>query len=304
MGFLWGGILMSKRNYHDLSINERAIFNQRLFKICIYTAMIIIGIILIFPYFYMVMKSLMSSEEVVGPVKLFPNKLMLSNYVDLFTSNNKYLKAALNSLYIILFNIIAVPLSASIIAFSFAKLKWKGKNLMFALMMSTMMIPPTVTQIPLYIMYTNMGWIDTLLPFTIPNLFGGGAFNIFLIRQFMKGIPKNIEDAARIDGASTFRIYWNIILPLCKPVLIYIMVTIFIVNWGDFYGPLIYMSSSDAPRTLAYVVFLDSTESTAASQMAHMRMAGGVFMTIIPGILFMLFQKQLIEGVTMTGSKG
>jgi len=175
---------------------------------------------------------------------------------------------------------------------------------MFAVMMGTMMLPATVTQIPLYIMYTKIGWIDTLYPFTIPNLFGGGAFYIFLLRQFMLGIPKDLTDAARIDGAGTFRIYWNIILPLCKPVLIYLMVTIFIAYWGDFYGPLIYMSSSEAPRTLAYLIFLKSTEANAATQMAHIRMAGGVFMTLIPAILFMIFQKQLIEGVTLTGSKG
>lgn len=286
-----------------LSVNERAIRQKRIAKIGLYVLLVAIAIILIFPYFYMVMKSLMTTEEVVGPVKFFPSVPQFVNYINLFTQST-YLKATLNSLIIIGFNVIAVPLSASLIAFSFAKLKWKGRKVMFAVMMSTMMLPATVTQIPLFIMYSKMGWIDTLLPFTIPNLFGGGAFYIFLLRQFMMGIPKDLVDAAKIDGAGTFRVYWQIILPLCKPVLIYLMVNIFIAYWGDFYGPLIYMSSSDAPRTLAYVIFLESAESNAATQMAHLRMAGGVFMSIIPAILFTLFQKQLIEGVTLTGSKG
>lgn len=285
------------------SSNQAAINKKIMINVLLYTLLIVIALILVFPYFYMVMKSLMTTEEVVGPVKLFPKSPQFVNYAKIITQG-EYFKATLNSLYIIGFNIIAIPLSASLIAFSFAKLHWKGKNVMFALMLGTMMLPATVTQIPLYVMYSRMGWIDTLLPFTIPNLFGGGAFFVFLIRQFMMGIPKDIEDAARIDGASTFRIYWNIVLPLCKPVLIYLMVTIFITNWGDFYGPLIYMSSSEAPRTLAYLVFLESTETNAATQMAHMRMAGGVFMTIVPVILFSFFQKQLIEGVTLTGLKG
>ncbi|MDD3113416.1 MAG: carbohydrate ABC transporter permease [Candidatus Izemoplasmatales bacterium] len=286
-----------------LSVNERARRQKRLIKFALYLLLVSIAIILIFPYFYMVMKSLMTTEEVVGPVKLFPSVPQFINYIELFTEST-YFKATLNSLFIIGFNVIAVPLSASMIAFSFAKLRWKGRKVMFAIMMSTMMLPATVTQIPLFIMYSKMGWIDTLFPFTIPNLFGGGAFYIFLLRQFMMGIPKDLVDAAKIDGAGTFRVYWQIILPLCKPVLIYLMVNIFIAYWGDFYGPLIYMSSSDAPRTLAYVIFLESAESNAATQMAHIRMAGGVFMSIIPAILFTIFQKQLIEGVTLTGSKG
>ncbi|HOW37276.1 MAG TPA: carbohydrate ABC transporter permease [Candidatus Izemoplasmatales bacterium] len=283
--------------------NNRARRQKKYVAFLIYALMALIAVILVFPYFYMVMKSLMTSEEVVGPVRFFPSVPQWVNYLSLFTES-EYLQATLNSLYVIGFNIIAVPLSASLIAFSFAKLQWKGKKMMFAIMMATMMLPATVTQIPLFIMYSKMGWIDTLYPFTIPNLFGGGAFYIFLIRQFMMGIPRDMTDAAKIDGASTFRIFWNIMIPLCKPVLIYLMVTIFINYWGDFYGPLLYMSSSEAPRTLAYLIFLKSTEANAATQMAHMRMAGGVFMTLIPAVLFLIFQKQLIEGVTLTGSKG
>jgi len=294
---------MTLRDKECTAQNRKAKTKKKTLMICVYALMTLIAIVLVFPYFFMVMKSLMTTEEVVGPVKLFPDLPQFINYLNLFTQS-EYLKATMNSLYVIGFNIIAVPLSASMIAYSFAKLHWKGKKVMFALMMATMMLPATVTQIPLYIMYTKIGWIDTLYPFTIPNLFGGGAFYIFLIRQFMLGIPKDLTDAARIDGAGTFRIYWNIILPLCKPVLVYLMVTIFIAYWGDFYGPLIYMSSSEAPRTLAYLIFLKSTEANAATQMAHIRMAGGVFMTFIPAILFMIFQKQLIEGVTLTGSKG
>ncbi|MDR0831866.1 MAG: carbohydrate ABC transporter permease [Bacillales bacterium] len=272
----------------------------------IYLVCIIIGIILVFPYTFMVFKSLMTSDEVINPnVVFFPSNPQWKNYLDIFTADGgAYLKALGNSLIVILFNVIAIPISASIIAYSFAKLKFFGHKIMWVAMMLTMFLPGVATQIPLYVMYAKWGWLDSLLPLTIPNLFGGSAFYIFLIHQFMKGIPQDLLDAAKVEGASAFRIYWSIVLPLCKPVLIYIMVSIFIANWGDFYGPLVYMSSSDAPRTIAYYVYLRAIEGDSASQLAHVRMAAGTFMTIIPAILFGLFQKQLTEGVVMTGLKG
>ena len=290
--------------YNQLTSNQKSIIKRRIKYGLIYLLMIVIAIILIFPYFFMVMKSLMTSEEVVNPViKLFPNDPQFKNYIEIF-SGGQYLKATLNSLYVVGFNMVAVPLSASMIAFSFAKLKWRGRKFMFAFMMSTMMLPAVVTQIPLYVMYSKIGWLDTLKPLTIPNLFGGGAIYIFLLRQFMKGIPRDMEDAAKIDGANTFRFYWSIVLPLCKPVLIYIVVSVFIANWGDYYGPLVFMSSSEAPRTLPYLIFLQALDANASTQMAHMRMVGGVILSIVPMILFIFFQKQLIEGIVMTGSKG
>ena len=266
--------------------------------------MVIIGVVLVFPYFYMVSKSLMSSTEVVDPnVPILPSSPQFANYLSIF-NNEDYLKALGNTCIIIGFNIVATLLSASLIAFSFAKLEWVGKRVMFILMMFTMMLPVAATQIPLYVMYAKWHWIDTLLPLTIPNLFGGGAVYIFLLRQYMMGIPNNMIDAARADGASMWKVYWHIVLPNCKPILIYIGVTILMTNWGDFYGPLVYLTSDSAPRTLAYYVFLNSTEGDAAAQMAHIRMAAGVFMTIVPAIVFGIFQKQLTDGVLTTGRKG
>lgn len=273
--------------------------------IIILVVMVAIGLVLTFPYFYMVSKSLMSETEVLDPSPtFFPSIPQFMNYIRLFTESG-YLKALLNSFIVVAFNCIAIPLSASFIAFSFAKGgNWKGKNIMFALMMFTTMLPAVATQIPLYVMYSQWGWIDTLLPLMIPNLFGGGATYIFLLRQFMMGIPRDIEDAAKIDGANAWQIYSKIILPNCKPILLYIAVTVFITNWGDFYGPLVYMTSSDAPYTLAYLIFKNSIESDAAAGLANLRMAGGVFMTIAPAIVFTIFQKQLTQGVLTSGLKG
>ena len=283
---------------------RKGVVRQRVFRVCMYVLLVVLAVILVFPYFYMVMRSLMTSEEVVDPqLRIFPAVPQFVNYVTLFSQSN-YFKATLHSLTVIVFNIVAIPLSASIVAFSFAKLQWKGRNVMFALMLSTLMLPAVATQTSLYIMYADFGWIDTLYPFTIPNLFGGGAINIFLLRQVMMGVPKDMDNAAKIDGAGTFRRYFSITLPLCKSVLVYIMVTTFISFWGDYYGPLIYMSTDSAPETLALVLFKDAMEANASSQMVNIRMAGGVFMSLFPAVLFAFFQKQLIEGVVMTGIKG
>ncbi len=270
----------------------------------LYILMTVLAIILLFPYFYMVSKSLMTSQEVIDPtIRFLPSKPQFSNYVKLFASGSGYSSGLLHTMIIVGFNCIVIPLSASFIAFSFAKLNWVGKNFMFAAMLGTMMLPGVVTQLSLYSMYVKFNWINTLYPFTIPNFFGGGAIYIFLIRQFMLGIPRDMDNAAKIDGASALRRYWNIVLPLCKPVLIYVIVNVFIAYWGDYYGPLVYMRASNAPKTMAQVVFESSMEENAASYNANMRMCGGVVMSLAPAILFAIFQKQLIDGVVMTGLK-
>jgi multiple sugar transport system permease protein len=275
-----------------------------------FIGMLALAIILLFPYVFMVNKSLMSSDEVIQTVpQFFPtwSNLQWQNYVTLFTENHNgynYGSALLNTMTIILFDIIAIPLSASMAGFAFSKLHWKGRQIVFSAMMLTIMLPGIVTQIPLFIIYSKIGWLNTLWPFMIPNLFGGGALYIFLIRQYMMGIPNDLIDAAKVDGCGMFRIYWQIILPNCKTILIYIMINVFMSYWGDYYGPLVYMTSSDAPITFAYALFKSSVEGDSAEGLAMIRMAGGVFMTIFPALLFTLFQNQLTDGALTSGLKG
>lgn len=284
--------------------NRRKVRNERIFRACMYVLMTIIGLILIFPYFFMVMKSLMSTEEVTGAeIIIIPAVPQFSNYSQIL-SDSGYLRSLLNTMYVIVFNLIAVPLSATFIAFGFARCNFWGKNALFAFMLSTMMLPGVITQIPLYGLYSSFGWLNTLLPLTIPNLTGGGAIYIFLARSFMQSLPKEIDDAAKIDGAGPLRRYFFIGLPLCKPILIYIMINVFNANWGDYYGPLIWRLNDDFPSTLAYTVFYSITNKNVGNDTMNIRMAAGVFMSLFPAILFFLFQRQLIEGVTMDGLKG
>lgn len=315
--------MITTKNYsYGLKPSKKRVSAQTVVSnVILYALMTALAIVLLVPYLYMINRSLMTADNAKYSYDFFTKDWMFSNFKTLFYDNTvegnsanplAYLSGLKWTIIIIAFNLIAVPLSSSLIAYSFAKLKWTGRNVMFFLMLGTMMLPAAVTQLPLYVMYSQNGifgnggfnWLDTIYPFTIPNLFGGGAVYIFLTRQFMLGIPKDFDEAAKIDGANTFQRYFFITLPLCKPVLLYVMSQVFISYWGDYYGPMVYCDGEKI-RTLAQVVYY-STNSTdrVGSIKDNIVMAGAVFMSIIPTIIFAIFQKQLIEGVSMSGIKG
>lgn len=315
--------MITTKNYsYGLKPSKKRMSAQTVVSnVILYALMTALAIVLLVPYLYMINRSLMTADNAKYSYDFFTKDWMFSNFKTLFYDNTvegnsanplAYLSGLKWTVIIIAFNLIAVPLSSSLIAYSFAKLKWTGRNVMFFLMLGTMMLPAAVTQLPLYVMYSKNGifggggfnWLDTIYPFTIPNLFGGGAVYIFLTRQFMLGIPKDFDEAAKIDGANTFQRYFFITLPLCKPVLLYVMSQVFISYWGDYYGPMVYCDGEKI-RTLAQVVYY-STNSTdrVGSIKDNIVMAGAVFMSIIPTIIFAIFQKQLIEGVSMSGIKG
>lgn len=289
------------------------------FKILMYVLMSVIGIILVVPYFSMIMKTFFTRAEIEsGVFQFFPTIIHFENYRAFFdanfitsdgiqlptTVNISYGSAIWNTLKVAIFNLIAVPLSATFVAYGFARCEFVGKKPLFAFMLSTMMLPAIVTQIPLYGFYHKLHWLDTLYPMTIPNITGGGAMYIFLARSFIQSLPREIDNAAKIDGAGPLRRYFNITLPLCKPIIIYIMVGIFNTAWGDFYTPLIWSTGTGKfPSTLALAVY-ESLSYTGAPEMLALKMVAGVVMSIVPTILFFVFQKQLIEGVAMDGLKG
>lgn len=315
--------MITTKNYsYGLKPSKKRVSAQTVVSnVILYALMSALAIVLLVPYLYMINRSLMTADNAKYSYDFFTKDWMFSNFKTLFYDNTvegnsanplAYLSGLKWTVIIIAFNLVAVPLSSSFIAYSFAKLKWTGRNVMFFLMLGTMMLPAAVTQLPLYVMYSQNGifgnggfnWLDTIYPFTIPNLFGGGAVYIFLTRQFMLGIPKDFDEAAKIDGANTFQRYLFITLPLCQPVLLYVMSQVFISYWGDYYGPMVYCDGEKI-RTLAQVVYY-STNSTdrVGSIKDNIVMAGAVFMSIIPTIIFAIFQKQLIEGVSMSGIKG
>ena len=220
--------------------------------------------------------------------------------------NAEYFRYLLNTIFVCLMNVLGVCFASSLCAYGLAKGRFKGKNVIFGIIMATVLLPSTITSIPLYIIYTKLNWTGTLYPLWLPVWFGGGAMNIFLVRQFMKGIPNSYSEAAILDGASSFQIYWSIVLPLVRPILIYLAVTTFFGCWNDYTGPLMYVADIKESWTLSLALYKDFgiKQSTTNNNLANSQMAVGVLMMIPCVVLFAFFQKELMEGVAAIGIKG
>ena len=225
------------------------------------------------------------------------NKLTLNYYRVL--DHIPFWRYIRTSLFLVLVNISLTLLSCSLVAYSFARLEWPGREFCFVLMLTTMMIPPQVTMIPHFLIWKALGAYDTLYPLWIGHGFGS-AFFIFLLRQFMKGIPRDLEDAARIDGCGFLRIYWHIILPLIKPSLATIAIFTFMSTWNDFMGPLVYI----ADQRLYPLAFGLYAFSVQISNNPALTMAAGLLMTLPVMVLFFFAQRYFIQGTTLTGIKG
>ena len=252
----------------------------------------------LFPIFCLLMQSVLPDEE-LSQFTLFPAYLNFSTY-KIALSDLQLLKYFWNTVKLIFLSILGSAVMSSVTAFGLSKVKFKGQDLVFSLILATVFLPSTVTSIPLYAMYLKMGWTTTNYPLWVPLLFGGGAMNIFLMRQFMRGIPKTYSEAAILDGASNFRIYLNIVLPLIKPIFIYLSVQTFFGVWNDFQGPLMYLEE-ESQYTLSLALYLKYGQS---NDPINLTMAVGVLMMIPCAALFAVFQKQLIEGVSTIGIKG
>ncbi|MFQ3549593.1 MAG: carbohydrate ABC transporter permease [Armatimonadota bacterium] len=275
---------------------KKAGFLNKLFS---YLIILTGAIIFLIPLFWMITVSFSTPEQVAQPgIRLFPDKARLDNYSHALTMM-PFAKYSLNTVKVTFLAIIGGVLSSSLVAFAFARLKIPGKDALFVLVLSTIMLPPMVTMIPLFIIFRSFGLYDTLLPLIIPAWFGN-AFYIFLIRQFFLTIPIELEEAAEMDGCSKLRIFWQIIMPLSKPVIVTVAVFSFVTHWNDFMTPLIYLNSVEK-RTLALglATFTDVWGVDIVALMA----ASTVFM--LPAlIIFFIAQKYFVQGVVMSGIKG
>ena len=204
-----------------------------------------------------------------------------------------------NTVIVCVLGVIGTVLSNAMVAYGFARLRWRGRDAFFALTMATMMIPFPVLMVPLYGVFKHLGWIGTLLPLWVPAFFGS-AFNIFLMRQFFRSIPEELSEAARIDGCSEWRIFWRIILPLSRPVLAVAALFHFLYAWNDFLGPLLYLTRK---HTFTLALALQSYQTQSGGVQWHFLMAASA-VTVVPiVILFFFAQKTFIQGIATTGSK-
>jgi ABC-type glycerol-3-phosphate transport system permease component len=195
-------------------------------------------------------------------------------------------------------SIVGKVISVTLVAFAFARLRWWGRDFMFLLMLTTMMLPPHITLIPQFILFKGMGWINTYWPLILPNFFGG-PWLTFLVRQFLLTLPRDLDDAARIDGCSSFGVYWRIIMPLAKPAILIVVIFVFNGTWNEFLLPLIYLNSPDK-FTLALGLRMFQGE---ASTSWNLLMAASLLSMLPVLVLFLLSQKKFIQGIVFTGVK-
>ncbi|MFN8485978.1 MAG: carbohydrate ABC transporter permease [Caldilineaceae bacterium] len=289
------GVAATKQNTRIVTMRQR-----RLFEVTVSYLILLAGAgILLIPLFWMVSTSLKPLNEVyVYPIIWIPSKIVWQNYLDVF-KNVPFGRYLLNSVEISAFAIIGNLIGSSLAAFSFARLRYPGKNFLFLIMLSTMMVPAWVTMIPHFILFKWLGWLDTYLPILVPAYFAV-PFYTFLLRQFFLGIPVDLEDAARIDGCSSFGIYWRIFLPLAKPALATTAIFSFFYYWNDLLYPLIYLQSQEKfPVPMGIATFRGEQYANFALMMAASTMALAPLL-----IVFFLAQRLFIQGVVITGVKG
>ncbi|MDN5338498.1 MAG: multiple sugar transport system permease protein [Thermotogaceae bacterium] len=278
---------------------KKGIYLKYLRTLFLYIALITLSIAFIMPFLWMVTTSLKSGEDEIFsyPPQLFPKKLNFDNYkrvLELFP----WLTFLKNSAIITFLSTVGIVFSSSLAAFAFATLRFKARDKLFLLVISTMMIPYYTTLIPQYILFSKIGWIDTLKPLWVPAFFGSAYF-IFLLRQFFKSIPRELFEAAKIDGCNTFQIFYKIYFPLAKPAIITVIILQFIAAWGDFFGPLIYLQSEEK---YTLVLGLNAFRGMYYTSW-HYLMAATCMVTIPSLIVFLIGQKRIIGGITITGMK-
>lgn len=288
---------------NQISTRPRSVSRTRKIHTALYHLIVgILSIAMLYPLLWMVASSFKPNSEIfVTVTSLIPETFTLENYITGWRGfvglnfgvffGNSFLVAGLSTL--------GATASAALVAFGFARLKFPGRKIWFAAMIVTMMLPNQVMIIPRFVLFNEMGWVGTFLPMTVPAFFGSG-FNIFLVMQFIRGIPRDMDEAARIDGCSWYGIFAFIVLPMIVPALVTVAVLTFIGSWGDFMGSLLYLNKPQK-YTVAYALklFADSSFTDFGATFAMSTLS------LIPTlIIFFLFQKNLVEGISTQGLKG
>lgn len=270
-------------------------------KILLHIVLIFFSFGFIFPFLWMLFTALKTPQELLqGTEAFFPKTPQWGNFLKAIQSIPFFLYLK-NSLIVVVAVMAGTLISATTAAYAFAKLNWRGRDKWFVVMLASMMIPIQVILIPTYIMYAQIGWLGTRLPLIVPAFFGGGsAFYIFLLRQFFKGIPKELSESAIIDGANHFQIFMKIMLPLCKPAIITVALFTFMGTWNDYFGPLIFLSN---PEHWTLALGLRAFQQQFGGRFDLM-MAAAILIMLPTLVLFFFTQKSFIEGITFTGIKG
>jgi multiple sugar transport system permease protein len=262
--------------------------------------MILLSVAFLIPLVWLISTSLKPLGQVFEyPPVWIPDPFQWSNYAEA-VNRAPLFQWLTNTGIVASIAVVGNVLTSSIVGFGFARLEFPGRGILFVLLLSTMMLPDVVLLIPQFILFRELGWVDTFLPLVVPTFFGGGAFNIFLVRQFYLTLPRDFDEAARIDGASNWQIWREIIVPMSAPVLTAVAIFSFVHHWNDFMGPLIYLHS-EQNKTLALGLraFISPTDASW-----NISMAASMFLVVPVLVIFFFGQRFFVRGVSMTGITG
>ena len=272
-------------------------------RTAVYLIVVLGAIVVSIPFAWQISTSLKDIKEVfVFPPEWIPDPVVWRNYPDAWNAL-PFTLYLWNSAFLTFTCVLGRVASSSLIAYAFARLRAPGRDTLFLILLSALMLPDQVTMIPLYMFFSRLNWVNTFLPLIVPQFFGGGAFNIFLLRQFYMTIPLELDEAAKIDGCGFFAIYYRLILPLSRPALAAVAIFSFMFHWQDFMGPLIYLDSQRYTLSLGLRYFMEAAGSGGITRWNWL-MAVSVLAMIPPLTIFFVAQKYYIQGIVMTGIKG
>jgi multiple sugar transport system permease protein len=270
-----------------------------------YLALTVLALLFCFPFFWTISSSLKTGPEThFVPPAFLPEVPQWSNYTRIWSAQPVALWLA-NSILIVVATVPGAVITATLVAYAFARFDYPGRDFFFMVMLSTLMLPYEVTLIPQYIIYQKyFGWINTYWPLIIPSWLGGGAFTIFLMRQFLMTIPRDLDDAARVDGASSLQILWAILVPLCRPALATVAILEFLRQWNDFLGPVVYLNTPELFTMALGIRYFQTLAESTQDPKTHLLMTATIIMSLPAILLFFSCQRVFVRGIVMSGLKG
>ena len=294
-------VVVVSENEKYKKLTQRAQFSQAVVRCLMWIVLLLGAVAFVMPLYIMVAMAFKTPHEIATTSAwAWPKDLTWANYHEVLSNPNVSFRLLFqNTLVIACLSTLGVLASSSVVAYPFARLNFRGRDRLFLLLLSTMMLPGIVTMIPTFVLYKYLHWIDTFYPLWVPAWLGGGAFNVFLLRQFFMSIPRELDEAAVLDGSSQARIFWGIIMPNSGAALATVGIFSFIYNWRDFLGPLLFLNDPDK-QTLE--LGLNTYKGLNAEQW-HLLMAASVLVMLPLVIIFILGQRYFVKGIVMTGGK-
>ena len=288
---------------NSFPVDRFEVRKERLNSVVRYTLLIAVGVLMLYPLIWLIGASFKSNAEIFTEVGFWPSRFDFTPYVKGWKTSTEYTftRYFLNSFLIVIPRIVVTVISCVLVAYAFARFDFFGKKILFGIMVATMMLPQIVLRIPQYIMFQQFDMIDSYLPLILPSAFATDTFFVFMLVQFLRGIPRDMEEAAQMDGCNSLQMLWYIIVPLLKPAIISVIVFQFIWTMNDFIGPLIYLSSVEKyPVSLALKLSIGATEEVEWASVIAISV-----LALVPSVVvFFAAQKHFVDGVASTGLKG